>query len=128
MSRRGHKIGASRAALLVVSVLLLAGCREGKEYLQTVVGAQDRAGVAALKTSYRALATALDTYQIENSRYPARLTDLPDVASGRLPSKDLWDEPFQYRASGASYEVRSWGPDRREGTEDDVVLRDGYVE
>jgi general secretion pathway protein G len=115
-------------AALVAPFFLLPGCRESEEYLRTVVGAQDRSAVAALKTSYRALATSLETYQIENGRYPARLEDLPEVASGRFPGKDPWDAAFRYRATGTSYEVRSLGPDGREDTEDDVVMRDGHVE
>ena len=127
MNRRAQRTRPSRAPLAAAALVLLLACRQGEEYLTTVVGAQDRATKVALESSYRALAAAIETYQLENGRYPARLGDIPDVASGRLPGKDPWGSPFRYRAEGSRYEVRSDGADGREGTEDDVVLRDGQV-
>ena len=118
----------SRILSVAAAALLLAGCKEGEEYLQTVMSAQDKAGSAAFQTSLKAYATAIQTYQLENGRYPARLTDVPEVASGRLPADDPWGAPLVFRSSGASYEVRSPGPDGQDGTEDDLVMRDGVVE
>lgn len=115
-------------ALVLSAFVLASGCKEGEAYLQTVAGAQDKAGSAAFRTSLMAYATALQTYQLETGRYPASLGDLPEVRSHRLPAEDPWGAPLTLRAEGSSYEIRSPGPDGRDGTEDDIVMRDGQVE
>jgi hypothetical protein len=121
----------SRLALLaaVLVVLPLApACQEGREYAKTVAGGLDRARQTEMRASFQTLAQALEAYRIDANRYPDRLADLPDVASGRLSATDAWDSELRYRASGGSYEVLSDGPDGRPGTEDDIALRDGHVE
>jgi general secretion pathway protein G len=78
---------------------------------------------------------ALDLYEIDNGRYPRKLDDLvtkPGEASNwkgpylkkGLPS-DPWGTPYVYRFPGQrnteSYDLFSAGPDKQEGSEDDVV-------
>jgi type II secretory pathway pseudopilin PulG len=114
--------------LALLFALALSGCKEGREYAETVVGAMDRAQATEVKASLQVLASSLESYQIDHGRYPDRLADLPDVASGRMRSEDPWGNELRYRPSGAGYEVVCLGPDGELGTEDDVALRDGRVE
>jgi general secretion pathway protein G len=81
------------------------------------------------------LSLALDLYEVDNGRYPARLDDLvgkpsdapnwkgPYIKKG-LP-KDPWGTPYVYRNPGShnasSYDLFSTGPDKQEGSQDDIV-------
>jgi len=40
---------------------------------------------------------------------------------------DAWQTPIVLAVDGESYTLRSAGPDREAGNEDDLVLEDGYV-
>ena len=80
------------------------------------------------------LALAIDLYEADNGKYPAQLADLikdpgslikwrgPYVKKGI--AKDPWGSEYVYRAPGTynkdSYDLFSVGPDRKEGTEDDI--------
>ncbi|MBI2921589.1 MAG: type II secretion system protein GspG [Planctomycetes bacterium] len=68
------------------------------------------------------LRNALEAYRMQEGRYPAKLKALTE---GEFPvyTDDLWDawgHDWIYRFEGGSFEVRSPGPDGREGTADDV--------
>lgn len=78
---------------------------------------------------------ALDLYEVDHGRYPDRLEDLvaKPVSSDRwkgpyikrkLP-KDPWKNEYVYRFPGNhnpdSYDLFSSGPDKQEGTEDDIA-------
>lgn len=81
------------------------------------------------------IAIALDMYELDNGRYPEKLEHLiakpaesinwkgPYMKKG-LP-KDPWGSAYLYRAPGVRhpevYDLQSVGPDRREGTPDDIL-------
>lgn len=81
------------------------------------------------------LALAIDLFEADNGRYPTQLSDLMKnpggLTSWRGPylkkgiSKDPWGSAYVYRSPGTynadAYDLFSTGPDRKEGTEDDVV-------
>jgi hypothetical protein len=114
------------AALALLS--LAPACQEAEDYAETVAGAMDRAKVAEMKVSMKALGQALEGHVVDHGRYPDRLADLADVASGRLRTVDSWENPLRYRTDSGGYELLSDGPDAQPGTEDDIALRDGRVE
>lgn len=69
----------------------------------------------------------ISAYQAEHGAFPPSL-DAAIFADprGRLPisiERDGWSNPFAYRLVGASYELRSAGPDGVIGSTDDVVVR-----
>jgi general secretion pathway protein G len=93
------------------------------------------ANVAAAKADIAALDIALDAYEIDNSRYPssdeglAALMVAPPSATNwkgpylkRSADKDPWGNPYNYRSPGqhnpTGYDLSSYGPDGREGTDD----------
>jgi hypothetical protein len=109
-------------------VLLSAACEEGREYAETVVGGMDKAKQMEVRASLQVLATALARHQMDHGRYPDRLSDLPEVSRGLSRTEDPWGQPLQYTTTGQEYQVVSSGPDQVPGNQDDVVLRDGWVE
>jgi len=87
------------------------------------------------------LKTPLMAYRIQMGDYPSTEEGLqalfaapankadrwrgPYVAEGtKYPLLDPWDEPYQYRCPGVhnknSYDVWSKGPDKTDGTDDDI--------
>ena len=80
------------------------------------------------------LALAIDLFEADTGSYPNQLEDLiksPGKDNWRGPylkkglSKDPWGNKYQYKAPGTnnaeSYDLWSEGPDRKDGTADDVV-------
>jgi type II secretion system protein G len=89
--------------------------------------------VARAKTWLATFAQALDLYEIDTGRHPTTaegLRVLADTSSPRgaylandIP-KDPWGRDYVYRCPGTrgagTYDLKSLGPDGREGTADDV--------
>lgn len=92
-----------------------------------VVGYLNKAKVDACKAQIRNISQALDITAAD-SDYPSSLSVLTEGASAPLKAKQLkdpWQQEFIYnypsaKGSGAPYDLCSRGPDRREGTEDDI--------
>lgn len=81
------------------------------------------------------ISLALDLYEVDNGGYPARIEDLVTQPSGvpnwkgpyvkkGLP-QDPWGNAYIYKKPGqhntSSYDLFSSGPDKQEGSEDDIV-------
>ena len=81
------------------------------------------------------IALALDLYELDNGGYPAKLEDIitkpSDAENWKGPylkkgiPNDPWGSPYVYRFPGTQnsegYDLLSTGPDKKEGTQDDVV-------
>ncbi len=81
------------------------------------------------------ISLALDLFEVDNGRYPKSLDDLINKSSDAvnwkgpylkkgLP-KDPWGSPYAYQFPGAHnpsmYDLFSPGPDKQNGTQDDIV-------
>jgi hypothetical protein len=117
-----------RLVLAVAFLIASLGCQQGRDYAKTVAGGLDKARRTEVRASLQTLGTAIERFQIDRGHYPDRLEELPEVGSGRSRSTDPWGAELRYRRTDGGYEVRCVGPDGTEGTEDDIVLRDGQVE
>jgi general secretion pathway protein G len=96
------------------------------------------ADINLAKVQVRMLEQAIDTYQLTTNRLPDELselmrrpTDARRAASWQGPVlkesqslDDPWEEVYQYSAQGVknveSYDVWSMGPDRTNGSMDDI--------
>jgi general secretion pathway protein G len=95
----------------------------------------EEAKIAAAKADIAAIDIALDAYEIDNSKFPtteeglAALSVAPPSATNwkgpylkRAVDKDQWGNPYIYRNPGqhnpSGYDLSSYGPDGREGTDD----------
>jgi general secretion pathway protein G len=87
----------------------------------------------------QSMKTSLTTYSIQMGGYPSTADGLqalitapankadrwrgPYIEGGKVPL-DPWGEPYQYRSPGTknktSYDLYSKGPDKADGTEDDI--------
>ncbi len=75
-----------------------------------------------------ALPTAIDQFRMANKRLPKELAELwtpkehDEVPYIKPATEDPWGNPYKFIAlSRKDYEIRSDGPDRKPGTDDDIV-------
>ncbi len=97
-------------------------------------GRTEQARMTAARTQISTFQTALSAFELDNGFFPRTLQDLvvqPRDAqswkgpylSGDIPL-DPWQSPYVYVTPGKhvkDYDLYSIGPDRREGTEDDIT-------
>ena len=84
-------------------------------------GQRARADRVAAVLDVRNLAHAVETYQQRFQRLPGSLEDLvPEYVRRVRP--DPWGNPYIYRRASETFEVRSAGPDKVPGTNDDVTI------
>jgi general secretion pathway protein G len=101
-----------------------------------ITGRVDQAKIEATKVQMKAIKDALEQYKLDNGFYPTTeqglkaLVEKPNIPPvptrwrqylDKVP-KDAWDQDFIYVSPGVNkpFELRSMGPDRKEGTEDDL--------
>ena len=110
--------------LLVVAILgILAGI-----VAVNVGGHTEKTRIQATRQSIANIKTAIQMYEVTNSGLPESLEQLT-VSDGTGPAplskdqlNDSWGTPFQYKKIDKfTFEIRSAGPDRVMGTEDDIT-------
>ena len=118
--------------LIVIAIILILTSSVGYMAVQYL----DKARIAAAKSQIESFCTALESYYIDNGRYPsgeqglAALWEKPTVQ----PVSDKWSGPYMYKntpkdpwgneyeytspgKNGLPYTIRSFGADGREGGE-----------
>jgi general secretion pathway protein G len=101
-------------------------------------GRSEQARITAARTDIANLSLALDTFEVDNGRFPtteeglAALVQQPSGQTnwngpyirGRVPT-DPWGNSYIYRYPGQhnhnSFDLYSMGPDGQEGGEDDIT-------
>lgn len=90
------------------------------------------AKVDAARISIDKIATVLDAYYTRHDEYPASLTELTKKkgkGKGKSPLKkadlkDSWKKKYDYGVDGDSFKLCSNGPDKKQGTDDDICHGD----
>lgn len=139
--KRSRRTGFTLVELMLVVVIIgvLAGV-----VLPRLAGSREEANIAAAKAQMRVFDTALYTYQLQVGSFPTTEQGLRSLVedpgeegwkgpylSQRVLPRDPWGNPFVYEKEaqkGIDYDLYSWGPDKVEGTEDDIYsveLEDG---
>ncbi|HQO01830.1 MAG TPA: type II secretion system major pseudopilin GspG [Spirochaetota bacterium] len=120
----GKNEGFSLIELLIVIVII--------GILGTIVYTRfmdlpERAKKEAARQQMLILNTALDRYRIDYDNYPSGEDGL-EAIKGYLQSRDVpqdpWGSQYIYRSPGESerpFDIISPGPDKQEGTADDIV-------
>ena len=121
--------------LLVLAILVILGALVGVAFTKI----QRNSYIDAAKAQIANLETCIKTYQIDVGRYPSGESGLEgllsppsDVPEGKwrgpyldatqLPL-DPWGNPYNYELFNEDqFEITSNGPDRQQGTEDDVRI------
>lgn len=134
MKRRNHRrLRRSGFTLLEVMLVLVIIAAIAGIAVVNIGGFQTNAYKKTAKAEISNLKTMLETYRLTVGTYPSQLDALYEQPSDLSdPSKwfqiksepikpDPWERPYEYTLNGASYELRSLGPDGQSGTEDDIT-------
>ena len=121
-----------RALILTIAVAALAGCRT----VEPIDGGESSPGAATedleavANRDAQRIQSAIVMYFVHRCTYPADLEDLvaddePGLFGGYLDEvpTDPWGEAYLYRLEENGCVILSKGPDREEGTDDDIVNR-----
>ncbi len=133
MNTRSKQNGFSLIELLVVMAIMAALVAV---IAPNFLGRADEAKIAATKSSFKQIETALSMYRLDNSRYPTSAQGLEALvtkstvapvprkfrAEGYLPEVpvDPWGTPYVYIApgkEGRKYDLYSYGADGVAGGE-----------
>lgn len=109
--------------LLVITILGILGT----VVVVNFASAGDDARKATTLTSINAISQACEVYRMKTGRLPRSIEDLttginddePLLKAGAL--NDAWGIPFEYKAEGKKYTIRSAGMDGVMNTEDDLT-------
>lgn len=91
------------------------------------------AKVQAAKVSLQKIASVLEMYYTTHDEYPPQLEVLTKksgsgkrgrAALKKSDLKDPWKKKYIYRVDGDSFELCSSGPDKKQGTQDDLCYGD----
>ena len=100
-------------------------------------GRSEQARVTAAHTDIANLEVALDAYEVDNGKYPSKSEGLKVLVENRSNDKswkgpylkrgvpnDPWGNPYVYTQPGRhntyGYDIYSFGPDEKEGGDDDI--------
>ncbi len=104
----------------------------------------DQARITTTKANLKILSSAVNQFKMDTGRFPTEdlglleLLEMPnDVMNwepgGYLETTELpldgWGMEYKYEMypeSGKQFVIRSFGPDKEEGTEDDLLSTDAY--
>jgi len=138
-----HKSKEGGFTLIEIMVVVVILGILGALIVPNIIGRPDEARVTAAKADIGAIGNALEIYRLDNSFYPSTEQGLealvespsgfpevrnwgPDPYLKKIPI-DPWDEPYLYFNENRTYEVYSYGADRKEGGEGvdaDISSRD----
>jgi hypothetical protein len=103
--------------LFLVVGWMLAGCNKKFDH------------VRAEKTHLRLIGSAFGSYRVMADEYPenVRAEGLVQFLDGKSLD-DEWETEIDYERTGTGYVVRSAGPDRAFGSNDDIQLTSEQIE
>lgn len=101
--------------------------------LPQLMGQIDGSRVNATQTQLKAFETALETHRLDTGKYPKSLKGLSENTTGKSRWRgpylkqiplDPWDNDYQYRVKGNTYDLYSFGADGSQGgTEDNADIK-----
>lgn len=93
--------------------------------LPNLTGKSEEAKEKIVCVQMKSIAQALKLYKLDNSSYPSTeegidiLVEKKYFEDGKVP-KDAWNNGFVYIQTEESFDLVSFGADKKEGTEDDI--------
>lgn len=136
MSKMSHPRRATRTAFTLIELLLVLVILAvlAAIVVPKFTGRTEQAKISAAATDISNIDTAMDAFEIDTGRYPtsdeglaALLTAPGNVKAWKGPylkkiPMDPWGNAYVYRYPGQNhtngYDLSSYGPDGREGTDD----------
>ena len=120
--RRIARAMRSQAGMTLVEIMVvitILGLIIGVVGVSVVSYLKD-AEIGVAKAQMKNLKTAIQRYRQVNSQYPQTLEEIAKYMEDNKIPKDPWGEPYIYQMTDSGFMLHSKGPDKAEGTEDDV--------
>ena len=136
-TRKGFTMIELMAVLIILGLLATV-------LVKNFMGQTDKAKATTTKVNLRELQTLVNQFNMDTSRFPTEdeglmvlieqpsdVIEYPEagyIETTELP-KDGWNIDFifeLYPESGKPFAIRSCGPDREPGTDDDLLSTDAY--
>lgn len=128
-SRRNPRRGFTLLEVMLVLIILvvIAGFA-----IRNFTGTLDAANKRAATAQMSQLSSAVKQYQLMLQQLPPSLDALVNQPAelanpgdwvkllDKVPN-DPWNRPYEYKVSGATFELRSTGSDGQTGTSDDIT-------
>lgn len=116
----------------IMVVVLIIGLLAGLVGIN-VVRYFERAREKTVKTQLSMIEQALELYKMEQGRYPTTDEGVSSLVKGgylkgKEAPKDPWGSEYYYVSDGNSFTLKSAGPDRTIGTQDDIAVESQIVE
>jgi general secretion pathway protein G len=89
-----------------------------------VFGQLKEAQIKTAKLDLGAISNAVDLYHVETGQWPESLGQLVPKFVREI-HKDPWGTDYSFVRSGEGYSVYSYGPDKAQGGNDDIVVQGG---
>jgi general secretion pathway protein G len=118
-ARRRRRSQAGMTLVEIMVVITILGLIIGVVGVSVVSYLKD-AEVGVAKAQIKSLKTAVQRYRQVNSVYPQSLEEIAKYMEDNKIPKDPWGEPYIYQIRDDGFAIHSKGPDKAEGTEDDV--------
>ena len=103
------------------------------ESFELIEEALRREKVRRTNALLRQIADGLGAYKSDRGKFveSGRIAELLDFLSPRYVKSprrvDLWGEELEYQGSATNYRLISYGPDRKSGTKDDLIIENGAL-
>ena len=83
----------------------------------------EKAKLDTAKTQIKSLEQALEQYYLDNNNYPPTFSELVSGGYVKKMPKDPWNQEYVYKNPGSEghpFDITSAGPDKKEGSDDDI--------
>ena len=117
--KKVHRRRAGMTLVEIMVVITILGLIIGVVGVSVVSYLRDaETGVAAAQI--KNLKTAVQRFRQKNSQFPQSLEEIAEFMEDKKIPKDPWNEPYIYQIRDDGFTLHSKGPDKQDGTEDDV--------
>jgi general secretion pathway protein G len=126
LARNAFTLMEMMLVLAIIALLIAVGA-------VTLTNVQEGAEITTAQAQINTIKTAMISYKNHNRALPGKLEDLVSPpANAKIKRKyieeagitDPWGEKYQLRSpgkkSGEAFDLYSMGPDKKDGTQDDV--------
>lgn len=92
-------------------------------FVVNVTGRMKKAKIKTTSTQMAMIANSVEAFEVENGEYPQSLEQLVEEEYLKKVPKDSWNREYVFVVpgpNGEDFAIRSNGPDKQEGTDDDI--------